>query len=460
MSVEELWNRNLMYAEANRQFVDCKLLDQIIGSDIKDKTGEMEKVISEMLAGTGMVAKGLIRKIQLKGQRSKAVCIPARLMQLVILNGFKKMPWNDTRRKFVEHFFPKYVLPYGDLYYAIKPITEDTASVVGTTRHIASVVGVGTTSTDDTTSVEDIVTSIEDTTATVTSVEDILTSVEDTTSVEEATPTAHTHRWKSRSTGTTVLHAIVPRSSHHSGVSYSTLLNRTVTAWRKPGGSVKFWRQVFWFIKHRGIRLEGLIEHVKRNAEVHHYQSRRESINLVKFLVHGLLPNRGSSKAFSEHLSIAMRTGSSELLLDVIRRHLATPGLNANLVPALTMIKTSTASIVANFIALCKPEITYSGFRVDLVSSVKVAAFLLFRIVSVNGLRVDIWGDGCEIGGMEITRLTFRLLFDENPVLDNTAGPSSHRRSVGRRITQKGPTAQSSDAVFCFAGKYIDCFIV
>jgi hypothetical protein len=36
-SAMDLWYRHLVAAEANQQFVDCKLLDEIIGKDIVNK---------------------------------------------------------------------------------------------------------------------------------------------------------------------------------------------------------------------------------------------------------------------------------------------------------------------------------------------------------------------------------------------------------------------------------------
>ena len=50
----------------------------------------------------------------------------------------------------------------------------------------------------------------------------------------------------------------------------------------------------------------------------------------------------------------------------------------------------------------------------------------LFGSNGISDLRVDIWGDGCEIGGVETTRIAFRILTDKIK-------------------------CQSSNAVFCFA---------
>ena len=75
---------------------------------------------------------------------------------------------------------------------------------------------------------------------------------------------------------------------------------------------------------------------------------------------------------------------------------------------------------------MCEPERTFSGFRCNLIKSVEIASYFLFGSNEIRDLRVDIWGDGCEIGGVETTRIAFRILTDKIK-------------------------CQSSNAVFCFA---------
>ena len=75
----------------------------------------------------------------------------------------------------------------------------------------------------------------------------------------------------------------------------------------------------------------------------------------------------------------------------------------------------------------CKPERTFSQFRSDLVSYVEAVAILSLKTTELQGFSVKIWGDSCEIGGAEVTRLAFRLLDVDASVL-------------------------------CFAGKSVFCF--
>ena len=91
------------------------------------------------------------------------------------------------------------------------------------------------------------------------------------------------------------------------------------------------------------------------------------------------------------------------------------------------LVKCSTASLVNPFLALCKPQKSFCGFRTDLVACIQLAVFLLFKTENINNVKVDIWGDGCAIGGTEVTRMAFRLLSEDI-------------------------SAQSATSVFCFAG--------
>ena len=52
------------------------------------------------------------------------------------------------------------------------------------------------------------------------------------------------------------------------------------------------------------------------------------------------------------------------------------------------------------FVTICEPERTYSGFRVSLLKAVTFASLVLLQKTNLEGLKIDIWGDGCEIGGL------------------------------------------------------------
>lgn len=397
LTASELWQ--LYVIPGDREFVDCKLLEHIIGAELKNKWEKMSNLVTEMMAGTDPLPTDLIRKIQVRSQHQnqfktkEAVCIVAGTMQLIILRGFKNMPWNAARKNMVEHFFSPDVLPYINPHKARKPRVSANVSIASTVEYVPVF---------------------------------LQTPALAHSAPSTSAPNVSAHSTpKQRNYTTVIQEAIVPKKLANNPMR----IERYVADWTKPGNEVQFWKQVFKFAKHSSISVNGLVEYAKHNAKMHHKQSRKNSINFSNILVNGLAVNRGSTRSFCDNLSISMRTGNMDNLIAVIKNHLLIPGLHEHLIPGLTKIKQSTAGLLQIFTALCKPELTYSGFRLDLVSAIKVAAYLMFGITDLTGLRVDIWGDGCEIGGMEVTRITFRLLVN------------------------RGPSAQSSDAVFCFAGK-------
>ena len=93
---------------------------------------------------------------------------------------------------------------------------------------------------------------------------------------------------------------------------------------------------------------------------------------------------------------------------------------------------------MVQFTIFSKHEETFSRFRSDLVSCIKAVACLSLKTTELQGLRVNICGDSCEIGGVKVTRLACRLLDADISV-------------------------QSPLSVFCFAGKstlvYILCIL-
>lgn len=358
-----LWNQHIIYVEENRQFVDCKLLDEISGKEIPNKFRRMENTISEMVAGTDVQPMDLIRKIAKHKQRSHSVCVAARTMQLIILRGFKEMPWNEIRRSIVKLFFPPNVMPDVDPYKAIVCPLSDAV-------------------------------------------------------IAPQPPSAQPRH---NQTGAPLLSAVLPRHRE-------SRAKRCVQSWTSNtrGGSLSFWRHVFWFVRKRGICMKGLVEFLVQSASLRKRQTRKGTLNIPKALVFGLMKKRGTMRDFCDNLAISMKTGNMEYLIDTIRKRLNIDGLKCNIVPSIRSIKTSTQKLIRNFIAICKPERTHSGFKVDLVSSVKLAVFLCLRQNDLVGIPVDIWGDAAEIGGLDVTRMTFRLL----------CGAIS---------------AQSANAVFCFA---------
>ena len=134
---------------------------------------------------------------------------------------------------------------------------------------------------------------------------------------------------------------------------------------------------------------------------------------MVRKIVEILWEKRGSTEDFRHHLSLVMKTANTGDVINVIRRRLSIVGLGYNLVPCIRLVKKSTAEVQSYFTAMCEQEKTFSCFRCNLIKCVEIASYFLFGSNEISDLRVDIWGDGCEIGGVETTRIAFRILTDK-----------------------------------------------
>lgn len=299
-------------------------------------------------------------------------------MQLIILRGYKELPWNETRKQFVCHFFSKELLPDFRPYIAKEGVSMDP--------HLPQA--------------EIIVDQ----------------NVRETTTVVE-------RAIRPASTSTCV--------ASKRKMQLKKIFSRRGADLHTPNGSKLFWKRVMWFARQRKIRICALLEVVREDAKRRKKRGRaaKSHSNIVKIFVNGLFEKRGTSECFRQEMAIALKTNNVNAVINVIRSRLNVVGLGYNIVPSIRTIQSSTATLVTHFSALCKPQLTFSGFRLDLVSTVKLAAFLIFNKSDLNGVCVDIWGDGCEIGGLPVTRLAFRLINSDSSL-----------------------SSQSTDAVFCFAG--------
>ena len=113
----------------------------------------------------------------------------------------------------------------------------------------------------------------------------------------------------------------------------------------------------------------------------------------------------------------ATKTGNVDNIINTNRSRLEITGFKS-FVPSPRNVLRATAKILVHFTDFCKPEKIFSGLRSDLVSCVKAVVFLSLKTtelhawITLGGLRLDIWRDSwCEIGGVEVTRLAFRLLY-------------------------------------------------
>ena len=150
---------------------------------------------------------------------------------------------------------------------------------------------------------------------------------------------------------------------------------------------------------------------------------------LTCFTITRLFKKSVSLEDFQNSLAKATKTGNVDDIINTIQSRLEITGFKS-FVPSPRHICRATAEIVVHFTNFCKPEKILSGIRNDLVSCVKAFSFPSVKNTKLQRVRVGICGDSCEVGGVEVTRLAFRLL-DVNI------------------------SVQSTLNVFCFAGKSI-----
>lgn len=218
-----------------------------------------------------------------------------------------------------------------------------------------------------------------------------------------------------------------------------------------PGKQEAFWTRVIWLANKHSATIESLIALLlqyttarkRHNTSVKkvnpHCRGPEKLIqrNYAREIVTAIFPQRPATNNFKDDLAVACKTGNSAEIINTIRNALQIRGLGFNVVPSTRAIDRSTSKLLEKFTCICEPEICFSGFRCNLVKTVEFAAELLYNITNIDGLQVDIWGDGCEIGGANQTRLCFRILKD---------------------VTDK-ITSQSASIVFCFACESLDLSI-
>ena len=108
---QQFWNRYSIASDNDRKFVDAKILDKIAGKELANKYRTMKRLVSEMVDGTTLEVDDLVRKIAIPRQRSHLISVAAGIMQMLILGGFKEIPWNEKRRNLVNFLSSETMLP-------------------------------------------------------------------------------------------------------------------------------------------------------------------------------------------------------------------------------------------------------------------------------------------------------------------------------------------------------------
>ena len=102
MSEFEKFNISL---DDGKEFIDSEILDFISGNTLQNRQRKLTSIVAEMVVGTTLKTDDLIRKLPIKGQPQGSVFLASKIMKLLILRGYKDLPWNEKRRKLVAKYF-------------------------------------------------------------------------------------------------------------------------------------------------------------------------------------------------------------------------------------------------------------------------------------------------------------------------------------------------------------------
>ncbi len=176
-------------------------------------------------------------------------------------------------------------------------------------------------------------------------------------------------------------------------------------------GPRSFWRDILSFAdKHRisiSVLIKVILEAAKRRQK--NRKKRRSQRNHLKQAVEALYSLQQQRHQYREALCLTATTGSWENVLFLLSSYFKLPTVNC-IIPSSRTLRRVKVNSHSYFSSLLRPAKTYSGYRISLGRAVKVAAFMLWGQTDVNHMSVDIWGDGVEIGKIDMTRLAFRFL--------------------------------------------------
>ena len=131
-----LWDTNIVKGEKDPSllFVNVALLDRVIGLEIPNTSRKMSSVLSQFIEESVNV-KDILVSQSVGGHR--VVCLAIRAMQLVLLHGFKGLPWNDLRRGLLHLFYPEEFIAmvdpqFNNLFTPMAVIIDNTVTATET----------------------------------------------------------------------------------------------------------------------------------------------------------------------------------------------------------------------------------------------------------------------------------------------------------------------------------------
>ena len=269
----ELWNKYMVTVN-NREWLQCKLLDVVIGKELINKSRKLEPIVKELIAGTRWTVDDVFRKtLEITPGVKASHVMAAHTMQLLLLRGLKpEMPWNETRRSLVTLFFTSAVIP-------------DEGPGPFRSRYLGNASGPGPAPAAPAPAAPAPAAPAPAAPAPAAPAPAAPAPAAPAPAApapaapaQAVMPVAH------------AIHAIKQREHDRSHENVQTQIRR----WkRRPHGAKDFWRQAFLFARKTGISLLGLVTFLRENA------GKRN--NYGKIVINGILSKRGGVRNFCDH---------------------------------------------------------------------------------------------------------------------------------------------------------------
>ena len=328
-------------------------------------------------------------------------------MQLIVLSGGKNLPWSQRRNEFIKAFLGL------DLYPA-NPFQDVVPSATRRTSCCSASMTTHETQTDEVATTETPSIQIREVPVTEPAIpicidEVPVTGPTNPICIDEVLATEPPNpiciddvpmtESQTQNDDEATMHENVS-SQNRNSKARRLELKRVAKLQKCP---YNYWKYVLNHAKMNNVDFAILIEVILKF-------SKTKQSSYLKTIVKKLFPNMESKESMISSLVISIRSGNIDDVISTIRANLSINGQLHNIMPSSRAIRRFSKIFTNAFISMCKPEATFSGFRCDLVKCVKIAAWLLFETEDISELTIDIWGDGCEIGGVDHTRMCFRIL--------------------------------------------------
>lgn len=140
---------------------------------------------------------------------------------------------------------------------------------------------------------------------------------------------------------------------------------------------------------------------------------KKKSNPLVALLFNLLLPNlpiNENGDALEVQMVLESMLGNAKSVIAWIRQLLHCPFYKSPLLPSRLQVQNRTKQMGIDFRKILQPHRIPGGFYVNLELFVELVAFDVYSKTSLEGLRVDIYGDAMARGKRDVVRLGFRVL--------------------------------------------------